>query len=148
MELNLPQQELKIKQEESGATSIYDVLRRKFVALTPEEWVRQNFMGMLINQLQYPQLLMNNEVALVQNGIKRRCDSIVYDNQCQPWMIIEYKAPSVAISQKTFEQIVRYNMVLRAKYLVVSNGINHYICKINYETNSYEFLQSLPKYGE
>ena len=148
MELNLPQQELKIKQEESGATSIYDVLRRKFVALTPEEWVRQNFMGMLINQLQYPQLLMNNEVALVQNGIKRRCDSIVYDNQCQPWMIIEYKAPSVAISQKTFEQIVRYNMVLRAKYLVVSNGMNHYICKINYETNSYEFLQSLPKYGE
>ena len=148
MELNLPPQELKIKQEESGATSIYDVLRRKFVALTPEEWVRQNFMGMLINQLQYPQLLMNNEVALVQNGIKRRCDSIVYDNQCQPWMIIEYKAPTVAISQKTFEQIVRYNMALRAKYLVVSNGINHYICKINYETNSYEFLQSLPKYGE
>jgi hypothetical protein len=91
---------------------------------------------------------MNNEISLTQNGIKRRCDTLVADRQGAPLVIVEYKAPNIEITQKTFDQIVRYNMVLRAKYLVVSNGMSHYCCKIDYETNSYKFLKEIPCYGD
>ena len=91
---------------------------------------------------------MANEVALSLNNTKRRCDTIVYDMTATPLVIVEYKAPTVDISQAVFDQIVRYNMVLHAKYLIVSNGINHYCCKIDYSNHSYVFLPEIPSYNE
>ncbi len=146
MKLNLPQHEFNIKKDSTGNFKIFDSLRRKFVALTPEEWVRQNFVAFLINDKRFPAGLMNNEISLTQNGISRRCDTLIADRHGNPFMIVEYKAPSIQISQKVFDQIVRYNMVLRAKYLVVSNGLSHYCCKIDYGTNSYSFLPDIPSY--
>ncbi len=91
---------------------------------------------------------MNNEISLTQNGIKRRCDTLVAARDGSPLVIVEYKSPQVEITQKTFDQIVRYNIVLRAKYLIVSNGLSHYCCMINYESNSYSFLEEIPGYNE
>lgn len=144
--LNLPEYQFNIKNKED-ALIILDPLRRRWVALTPEEWVRQNFVRFLIEDREFPPALMNNEISLSQNGIKRRCDTLVADHQGTPLVIVEYKAPTIEISQKTFDQIVRYNMVLKARYLIVSNGITHYCCKIDYESNSYTFLKDIPFYG-
>ena len=132
----------------SDSFVILDPLRRRWVALTPEEWVRQNFVRFLIEDREFPAALMNNEISLTQNGIKRRCDTLVADRQGAPLVIVEYKAPTVEITQKVFDQIVRYNMVLQAKYLIVSNGMSHYCCKIDYENNSYSFLEDIPCYGQ
>ena len=145
--LNLPEYQFNIKNKED-AFVILDTLRKRWVTLTPEEWVRQNFVRFLIDDREFPAALMNNEISLTQNGIKRRCDTLVADRQGAPLVIVEYKAPNIEITQKTFDQIVRYNMVLRAKYLVVSNGMSHYCCKIDYETNSYKFLKEIPCYGD
>ena len=145
--LNLPEYQFNIRNIED-AFVILDTLRKRWVTLTPEEWVRQNFVRFLIDDREFPAALMNNEISLTQNGIKRRCDTLVADRQGAPLVIVEYKAPNIEITQKTFDQIVRYNMVLRAKYLVVSNGMSHYCCKIDYETNSYKFLKEIPCYGD
>lgn len=145
--LNLPEYQFNIKNKDD-AFVILDTLRKRWVTLTPEEWVRQNFVRFLIDDREFPAALMNNEISLTQNGIKRRCDTLVADRQGAPLVIVEYKAPTIEITQKTFDQIVRYNMVLRAKYLVVSNGMSHYCCKIDYETNSYIFLQEIPFYRD
>ena len=131
-----------------GSRQIFDRLRGKFVALTPEEWVRQHFVAFLIDHKGYPAGLMANEVALSLNGTSRRSDSVVYDHSAKPLVIIEYKAPSVRISQKTFDQIIRYNMVFQAPYLIVSNGLNHYCCHIDFENRSYKFLPDIPSYQE
>ena len=147
MQLNLPEHQFTIKKSANGLT-IFDVLRSKFVALTPEERVRQNFVAFPIHHKQFPQALMGNEIALVQNDIKRRCDTLIADREGCPFAIVEYKAPSVEITQKVFDQIVRYNMVLRAKYLMVSNGLQHYCCKIDYDTDSYSFLPDIPCYTD
>ena len=146
MQLNLPEHQFTIKKSANGLT-IFDVLRSKFVALTPEEWVRQNFVAFLIHHKQFPQALMGNEIALVQNDIKRRCDTLIADREGCPFAIVEYKAPSVEITQKVFDQIVRYNMVLRAKYLMVSNGLQHYCCKMDYENQKYLFIENIPCYN-
>ena len=146
MRLNLPDCELNIKKTFNGIV-LYDILRKKTVALTPEEWVRQHFVHYLINEKQFPMELMGNEMSLVQNGIKRRCDTVVADREGKPLVIIEYKAPTVEITQSTFDQIVRYNMVLRAKCLMVSNGMSHYCCLIDYSNNSYTFLPEVPLYS-
>lgn len=143
--LNLPEYQFNIKNKDDGFV-ILDTLRRRWVALTPEEWVRQNFVRFLIEDREFPAALMNNEISLTQNGIKRRCDTLVADRQGAPLVIVEYKAPTVEITQKTFDQIVRYNIVLRAKYLIVSNGMSHYCCKIDYNNNSYCFLEKIPCY--
>lgn len=127
---------------------IFDRLRKRYVALTPEEWVRQNFVEYLINERQFPAALMANEVSLTQNGIKRRCDTLIANRQGQPLAIVEYKSPDVEITQQVFDQIVRYNMVLRANYLMVSNGINHYCCHIDYANNSYAFLADILSYND
>lgn len=147
MRLNLPDCDLNLKKTPQGIV-VYDILRKKNVALTPEEWVRQHFVHYLINSKQFPMERMANEVSLVQNGIKRRCDSLVADREGNPLVIVEYKAPTVDITQNTFDQIVRYNMVLRARYLIVSNGMVHYCCIIDYQNNSYKFLPDIPAYQE
>lgn len=145
LELNLPPYEKKITKKDDKPF-ILDVIRRQYVALTPEEWVRQNFVHFLIEYKGYPQSLMANEVQLKLNGMSRRCDTVVYDRTLRPRVIVEYKAPSVSITQKVFGQICRYNMVLQVDYLIVSNGLAHYCCRIDYPTRSYTFLQEIPEY--
>lgn len=148
MKLNLPHYQFNIKKNDKGALVIFDHLRQRFIMLTPEEWVRQNFVRFLIEEKQFPTALMGNEVSLLQNGIKRRCDTLVADIEGNPFVIVEYKAPSIPITQSVFDQIVRYNMVMKAKCLIVSNGLQHYCCKIDYENNSYSFLRDIPNYSE
>ena len=125
---------------------IFDFLRRKYVALTPEEWVRQHFVHFLIEHKGYPKGLIGNEIEL-QIGAKRlRCDSILYNKMAQPQMIIEYKAPTIPIQQKVFQQITTYNLLLKVDYLIVSNGIQHYCCKMDYDNQKCLFLEGIPAY--
>lgn len=145
--LNLPQYPTKVIQR-NGRPFIFDSLRKKYVALTPEEWVRQHFIHFLIEQKEYPAGLIANEVSLNLNGTSKRCDTIVYDKLAHPRMIIEYKAPHIEITQKAFAQISRYNLVLKVDFLIVSNGIQHYCCKMNYTNNSYQFIPSIPCYTD
>ena len=143
--LNLPGYEAKIREKE-GKREIFDRLRRCYVALTPEEWVRQHFVNMLIEHKGYPATLTANEVSITLNGMMRRCDTVVYDKNLRPIAIVEYKAPTVKIDEKVFAQIARYNLVLKVDYLIVSNGLQHFCCKMDYEKNSYSFLREIPAY--
>lgn len=128
---------------------IMDILRHKFIALTPEEWVRQHFVHFMILHKGYSPTLMANEVSITLNGMSRRCDTVVYQQEgLKPLMIIEYKAPHVEITQEVFNQICRYNMVLEVEYLVVSNGLKHYCCKVNLKEGGYTFLSDVPAYHE
>jgi hypothetical protein len=147
LSLNLPSFEAKI-QESDGKRMIFDVLRRKYVALTPEEWVRQHFVHFLVERKGYPSGLLGNEIQLILNGTKKRCDTVLYGRDMKARMIVEYKAPHVEITQAVFDQIMRYNIVLRVEYLVVSNGLKHYCCRMDYDTNRYEFLREIPAYEE
>lgn len=144
--LNLPPYATKITLRD-GKNMIWDVIRRKYVALTPEEWVRQHFVHFLIEHKGYPTSLLANEVALTLNGTSRRCDTVLYDRALSPRMIIEYKAPQIPITQKVFDQICRYNLVFHVDYLVVSNGLSHYCCRMDYANNSYQFLSEVPEYS-
>ncbi|MBQ5887966.1 MAG: type I restriction enzyme HsdR N-terminal domain-containing protein [Bacteroidaceae bacterium] len=145
--LNLPAYDTKITVKD-GKQQIFDTLRRCYVALTPEEWVRQHFVHYLLGHKGYLQALMSNEVAITLNGTNRRCDTVVYDKALKPRMIIEYKAPTVKIAKEVFAQISRYNLTLRVDYLIVSNGLQHYCCKMDYKNNSFTFLQEIPEYNE
>ncbi len=145
--LNLPGADLRLRDTEAGKTEVYDPLRRKYVAMVPEEFVRQHFVNYLIKYLGYPASHVANEVSLTLNTTRRRCDTLVYNAAAQPLMIVEYKAPYVSIDQETFDQIVRYNMVLNAKYLVVSNGLRHFCCRIDYADRCYSFLPQIPSYA-
>ena len=145
LELNLPPFDRKVTQRE-GKAFIFDIIRRQYVALTPEEWVRQHFVHFLTDEKGYPQSLMANEVQLKQNGMSRRCDTVVYDRTLKPRVIIEYKAPTVNITQQVFDQICRYNMVLQVDYLIVSNGLVHYCCKMDNITRTYIFIKEIPEY--
>lgn len=144
-QLNLPPFNIRLKQTD-GRDQIFDVLRRRYVALTPEEWVRQHFVHYLLEQKGYPKGLLANEIELRIGEKKMRCDSVLYDNQLHPRMIIEYKAPHIALSQRVFDQISVYNMLLHVDYLVVSNGLQHYCCKMNYAQKRYTFLRAIPDY--
>ncbi|MBQ8008448.1 MAG: type I restriction enzyme HsdR N-terminal domain-containing protein [Bacteroidaceae bacterium] len=145
--LNLPTFEIKIKEMGTKKT-IFDILRRKYVALTPEEWVRQHFVHFLIEQRGYPKALLANEVEISLNGTSKRCDTVLYNRDLTAQMIVEYKAPEIRITQKVFDQITRYNMVLHVDYLIVSNGIDHYCCNMDYGNNTYRFLEQIPHYKE
>lgn len=127
---------------------IYDSLRRKYITLTPEEWVRQHFVNWLIVDKNYPASLMANEAGIKLNSQIRRCDTVVYNQQLDPLMIVEYKESNLPINQNVFDQVVRYNTVLKVQYIVVSNGVNHYCCKMDYEKQSYEFLTEIPNYKD
>ena len=146
-ELNLPKTDLKIITKD-GKLHVFDVLRRKYVALTPEEWVRQQFVHFLIGQKGYPAECIGNEISINLNGTKKRCDTVIYDGNAQPTMIVEYKSPQVEITQQVFEQISRYNIKLRVKWLIVSNGLQHYCCKIDYENGTYQFVEEVPAYND
>lgn len=143
--LNLPKTELKIISKGKKWT-VFDIIRRRYVSLTPEEWVRQHFIHFLIEHKGYPAALLGNEISLDLNGTRKRCDSVLYDREARPIMILEYKAPNISITQETFRQISRYNMKLRVPWLIVSNGIDHYCCQIDYEKGEYHFLNDIPQY--
>jgi hypothetical protein len=145
--LNLPSYSIKTK-EEGGKQFIFDAIRKKYLVLTPEEWVRQNFIQYLIHEKDFSAGLIAIEIGLKLNELQKRADILIYDNNSQPVVLVECKAQNVKINQETFEQIARYNMVFRVPYLVVTNGMNHYCAKINYTENSFEFLKEIPNFKE
>ncbi len=143
--LNLPEYSFRLK-EESGKQLIFDSIRKKFVVLTPEEWVRQNFIQYLVSEKNYPRNLMAVEKQVKVNGKQRRFDLLVYSRNGQPRLIVEFKAPGVKITQDAFDQVVRYNMALRVDKVIVSNGLQHFACDIDYKTNSFSYLKEIPEY--
>lgn len=145
--LNLPYANTKIVVR-NEKQMVFDFLRKRFVALTPEEWVRQQFTHFLVEHKGYPAIFIGNEITLSVGRLSRRCDSVVFNKSAEPVMIIEYKAPTVKITQKVFEQICSYNIALHAPYLTVSNGLQSYCCRIDKEANTYKFLRDIPAYGE
>jgi len=145
--LNLPEYKFRIKNQ-LGKQYIFDTVRKKYVLLTPEEWVRQHFMYYLKSEKKYPESLMAVEKQIMVNQKQRRFDLLVYNRNGQPHLIAEFKAPSVKITQETFDQVVRYNMALRVERIVVSNGIQHFVCEIDYVKNSYAYLKEIPEFCE
>jgi hypothetical protein len=144
--LRLPDVSSQIKIDSTN-NSIFDSFRKKFVALTPEEWVRQHFLHYLVQYLNYPAGLISVEMALQLNKLSRRCDIVVFTRNGVPKMIIECKAPKVKISQKAFDQVAAYNLKLKVDFLVVTNGLNHFCCKMDYTSNSYIYLNEIPDYS-
>jgi type I site-specific restriction endonuclease len=145
--LNLSSYPVKLK-EEGGKQFIFDFIRKKYLVNTPEEWVRQNFIQFLIQEKKYPASLIAIEKALKLNELQKRADAVVYDKNGEAIVLIEFKAPKIKITESTFEQISRYNMVFKVPYLIVSNGLNHYCCKIDFTENSFEFIKEIPDYNE
>ena len=145
--LNLPPFEIKLRGTKAQP-QIFDILRKKYIALTPEEWVQQHLVHFLEEQKGYPAALMANEIQLKVGEKTLRADSVLYSRDLKPRMIIEYKAPHIPITQKVFDQISIYNMLLHVDYLVVSNGLQHYICKMDYNDKKYLFLEDIPDYEE
>ncbi len=145
--LNLPGYAFRTKTE-NGKKLIFDTIRKKFVVLTPEEWVRQNFIQYLKIEKNYPESLMAVEKQIMVNGKQRRFDLLIYLKNGQPLLIAEFKAPKVKITQDAFDQVVRYNMALRVERVIVSNGLQHFACEIDYSGNSYNYLNGIPEYCE
>lgn len=146
--LNLPYADLRISANQHGELIVFDPLRKKNVVLTPEEFVRQNFIHWLNTEKKYPLSLLQNEVGVKLNDTVKRCDTIAYNRNGNPLAIIEYKAPDIEITQDVFDQIYRYNLSLRADLLIVSNGRRHFCCKMDYRQNSYHFIPVIPTFNE
>jgi len=143
--LNFPNYSFRFKNSENKV-SIFDEIRKKFIILTPEEWVRQHVVRFLLEEKKYPKSLINVEKVLMVNGLRKRYDVVVFNPNGTIFILIECKAPEVKISQATFDQIARYNMTMEAEFLMVSNGLNHYFCIMDFENEKYEFLKELPHY--
>ena len=148
MKLNLPDYELKMRRTANGKTEVFDLFRKKFILITPEEWVRQNFLHYLLNEKGYPASLIAVEKGLKVNRLQKRFDAVVYNNKRIPIVLIEFKSTDVKLSQKVFDQIAMYNLQMQVKYLIISNGLTHYCCKMDYESSSYQFLAEVPAYTE
>jgi hypothetical protein len=146
-QLNLPEYSFKITGEE-GKEMILDPLRRKYVKLTPEEWVRQNFIQYLISEGKYPAGLISVEVYFRINKLKRRLDVLVHNRLGEPVLMVECKRPDVEIDDKVFDQIVTYDMKYKVPYIVVTNGMHHYACKIDFKEMKYEYLLVIPLYED
>ncbi len=144
-QLNFPSFSFRFKNSENKV-SIFDAIRKKFIILTPEEWVRQHVVQFLMIEKKYPQSLLNVEKVLQVNGLRKRYDIVVYNSDGTIHILIECKAPEVPISQSTFDQIAQYNMTLQSNYLMVTNGLNHYFCQMDNENKKYQFLNELPNY--
>ena len=141
--LNFPAYSFRFKNSENKV-SIFDEIRKKFIVLTPEEWVRQHVIQFLIQNMSYPKSYINVEKLIKVNGLSKRYDGIVFQPNGEIFLLIECKAPEVPISQDTFDQIARYNLELKAQYLMVTNGLNHYFCQMDFENEKYVFLKELP----
>jgi len=144
--LNLPACSLRIKKE-NGLNYIFDEIRKKYLVLTPEEWVRQHLVQFLILEKKYPRTLIQLEGGLKLNGMQKRSDILLFNNIGEKILLVECKAPSVKISQDTFDQIARYNFIHKVKWLLVSNGLQHFCCEIDFEKQSYRFVEELPEYS-
>jgi len=145
VDLNLPNYPVRIK-DVGGKKMIFDSVRKKFLVLTPEEWVRQNFIFFLTVEKRMPQSLIAVEMGLTLNKTKKRSDIVVYNRSGQPWLIVECKAPAVKIDQKVFDQIARYNLTLQGEFLVVTNGMQHYCCQMFPREGRYSFLPDIPEF--
>lgn len=145
--LNLPSFQIKTQQQ-GNKTKIFDEIRQKFVALTPEEWVRQHMVRYLLDHKGYPRTLITVETKVMINGLTQRADVIIYNRKGIPVMIIECKATTVPLSNLVFEQIARYNMNLKVNYLVLTNGLQHYCARLNFDKMNYHFLKEIPPFEE
>ena len=143
--LNLPEFEFRLRKS-NDRTEIFDEFRKKFVVLTPEEWVRQNLLKFLHSNKNIPKGLIAVEKGLILNQLKKRTDILIYTRKGNPCMIVECKSPDITIDQYTFEQIARYNMTLKVDYLLVSNGLEHFCCKIDIENKSFSFMKDIPNF--
>lgn len=143
--LNFPVYSFRFKNSENKV-AIFDDIRKKFILLTPEEWVRQHTIQFLLHEIQYPKSYINVEKLIKINNLSKRYDVVVFQPNGEIFLLVECKAPEVSISQQTFDQIARYNLVLNAKYLMVTNGLNHYFCQMDFENEKYVFLNELPAY--
>ena len=144
--LNLPSYHFKLKSSENK-TLIFDKLRKKYMVLTPEEWVRQHFVQFLIAEKKYPISLIALEKQLTINNRRKRTDILVFNSDGKHEIIVECKAPCIKITQNTFDQIARYNLKLKANYLIVTNGLEHFYCKMDFEKETYVFLREIPAYN-
>ena len=145
--LNFPTYSFRFKNSENN-THIFDVIRKKFVVLQPEEWVRQHCIQFLINEKNFPVNLINVEKVVRINGLNKRYDIIAYNSDGSIFLIVECKAPRVKISQSAFDQIARYNLALKASCLMVTNGLNHYYCQMDFKKEKYHFLKDIPEYTQ
>jgi hypothetical protein len=145
--LNLPTYSFKIKSE-NDLEYVYDQFRKKYVRLTPEEWVRQNFAVYLVNEKSYPASRMMIEKSLKVNKLSKRCDILVCDDAGKPVLMIECKSPEIKIGQSTFEQVSVYNIAFHVKYLIITNGMQHYGCTVDFENQTVDFLRNIPQYSE
>lgn len=125
-------------------TAIFDKIRKKFVVLTPEEWVRQHVIQFLVTEMKYPKSWINVEKVIKINGLTKRYDIVVFNPNGSIFLLVECKAPKITLTQETFNQIARYNLTLNAQYLMVTNGLNHYFCQMDFQNEKYHFLQNLP----
>lgn len=148
MDLNLPGFDVRIRESENGDKEIFDSFRRKYVKLTPEEWVRQHFLHFLSDEKEYPATLISVEKQLIILGRSKRFDAVVFKNDGTPSVLIEFKAPSVKLNQNVVEQVASYNFALHANFLIVSNGLNHYCCKMDYENRTYNLMSEIPFFKE
>lgn len=147
-DLNLPKFDFKTRKNEHEKLEIYDSIRRKYVSLTPEEWVRQNFIRYLVDYKNFPASLMSIEKSLKVNNLSKRTDIVQYNKVGNPIVIVECKAPKITINEDTFSQAAMYNLEMQVDYLIMTNGIVHYCCKVNYETHQLEYLKDVPNYTE
>lgn len=147
-QLNLPKIVFKTRKNSDAKTEIFDIFRKKYVMLTPEEWVRQHVAHFLVNQLMVPSTLIAIEKKIIIHGLDKRFDIVVYSRKATPLLIVECKASSVSVSQAVFDQVARYNLALKSPYVMVTNGLVHMACKINFETSTIQYLNSLPLYSE
>jgi hypothetical protein len=146
LHLNLPPFPHQIKQKD-GKLYIFDILRKKYIFLTPEEWVRQHFIHYLINQYQYPKALMRVEGGLTYNTLKQRTDLVVYDRTGKPFALVECKDTLTPLTQQTFEQAARYNYVLKAPFLIIANGLSYACCQVDHQAGTYRHLDDIPPYS-
>jgi hypothetical protein len=144
-DLNLPKYSLKLKYDGSKSY-IFDPIRKKYLIHTPEEWVRQNFIQYLVQEKKYPASLIAVEMGIDVLATKKRCDIVLFNSSGKPDIIVECKAPSVKISQDTFDQVARYNLTLNTNYLIVTNGMQHFVCVMDHENKCYHFLKGIPLY--
>lgn len=145
LNLNLPKYSIKVKNE-NGKIFIFDCIRKKYLKLTPEEWVRQNFVMYLIKEKGYPPSLIAIEIGIDLLNKKKRCDIVLFNKNGEPNIIVECKSPKVKISQSTFDQIARYNMSLKTDILIVTNGLEHYFCHMDHKNKCYHFQDTIPNY--
>lgn len=146
--LQLPPYPFKINEQPDGQLTLFDDIRKKHIILTPEEWVRQHFVQYLIHQKHYPRALIRLEGGHKLLGMAKRSDIVVFNTSGEKILLVECKAASVPIDQKTFDQVARYNMVHKVKLLAVTNGLQHHYCNIDFQNNSYRFIEELPDYNE